>query len=134
MNSNKWLKIWIEIGVVLSGVDLFEAQLSSCAYQVLFFGVDQNGLTLHEWDPDANYDYFDTLASIDFIYNLGILLGVFASFVCPIRKFLTLKQPYRVPFWIPLLVVMCLLMSAFFGANNDDCKKDCIFCYKDCDF
>ncbi|GAU23534.1 hypothetical protein TSUD_40130 [Trifolium subterraneum] len=47
--AGNWLKIWIEFGAVLSGIGLFEAQLSSSAYQVLgmaeigilpkFFGV-----------------------------------------------------------------------------------------------
>ncbi|KAK2998103.1 hypothetical protein RJ639_011745 [Escallonia herrerae] len=35
MISSKWLKIWIEIGAVLSASELFEAQLSSSFYQLL---------------------------------------------------------------------------------------------------
>ncbi|KAM3285973.1 putative polyamine transporter [Capsicum chacoense] len=35
MISGKWLKIWIEIGAVLSAIGLFEAQLSSCSFQLL---------------------------------------------------------------------------------------------------
>ena len=35
MIAGKWLKIWIEIGAVLSTVGLYEAQLTSSAYQVL---------------------------------------------------------------------------------------------------
>ncbi|CAH1435342.1 unnamed protein product [Lactuca virosa] len=35
MIAGKWLKIWIEIGAVLSAIGLFEALLSSCAYQIL---------------------------------------------------------------------------------------------------
>ncbi|KAL0390375.1 UNVERIFIED_CONTAM: putative polyamine transporter [Sesamum calycinum] len=33
--AGNWLKIWIEIGAVLSVIGLYEAQLSSCAYQIL---------------------------------------------------------------------------------------------------
>ena len=35
MIGGKWLKYWIEAGAVLSAIGLFEAQLSSSAYQVL---------------------------------------------------------------------------------------------------
>jgi amino acid transporter len=33
--AGKWLKVWIEIGAILSVIGLYEAQLSSCAYQLL---------------------------------------------------------------------------------------------------
>ncbi|KAJ4724061.1 Amino acid/polyamine transporter [Melia azedarach] len=33
--AGKWLKFWIEVGAVLSAMGLFEAQLSSCSYQLL---------------------------------------------------------------------------------------------------
>ncbi|PHT94207.1 putative polyamine transporter [Capsicum annuum] len=35
MISGKWLKIWIEIGAVLSAIGLFESKLSSCSFQLL---------------------------------------------------------------------------------------------------
>ncbi|KAA8549650.1 hypothetical protein F0562_001332 [Nyssa sinensis] len=35
MVAGKWLKYWIEFGAVLSVIGLYEAQLSSCAYQIL---------------------------------------------------------------------------------------------------
>ncbi|KAK2985586.1 LOW QUALITY PROTEIN: hypothetical protein RJ640_002108 [Escallonia rubra] len=38
MISGQWLKIWIEIGAVLSAIGLFEAGLSSCSYQLLGMG------------------------------------------------------------------------------------------------
>ncbi|PPR93409.1 hypothetical protein GOBAR_AA27272 [Gossypium barbadense] len=34
MIAGKWLKVWMEVGAVLSAIGLFEAQLSSCAYQL----------------------------------------------------------------------------------------------------
>ncbi|KAJ6427963.1 hypothetical protein OIU84_023382 [Salix udensis] len=35
MIAGKWLKYWVEVGAVLSGIGLYEAQLSSSAYQLL---------------------------------------------------------------------------------------------------
>ncbi|KAI3716505.1 hypothetical protein L1987_67426 [Smallanthus sonchifolius] len=35
MIAGKWLKIWIDVGAVLSAVGLFEALLSSCAFQIV---------------------------------------------------------------------------------------------------
>ncbi|KAJ6427962.1 hypothetical protein OIU84_023381 [Salix udensis] len=35
MVAGKWLKFWMEAGACLSVIGLYEAQLSSCAYQVL---------------------------------------------------------------------------------------------------
>nr|XP_043639071.1 probable polyamine transporter At3g13620 [Erigeron canadensis] len=129
--SGKWLKIWIEIGAVLSAIGLFEAQLSSCAYQVLgmadlgilpkFFGVRSKwfdtpwvGILLSTLITIAvsRMDFTDIVASANFIYSLGMLLE-FASFVWLRRKFPTLKRPYKVPLGIPGLVVMCLIPSAF---------------------
>ncbi|KAL5982702.1 hypothetical protein ACLOJK_016778 [Asimina triloba] len=34
MIADRWLKIWVEVGSVISSMGLFEAQLSTCAYQV----------------------------------------------------------------------------------------------------
>ncbi|KAL9995007.1 putative amino acid/polyamine transporter I [Helianthus debilis subsp. tardiflorus] len=131
MISGKWLKIWIEIGAVLSGIGLFEAQLSSCAYQVLgmselgvlprFFGVRSKwfdtpwvGILISTLITlsVSQMDFTDIVASANFIYSLGMLLE-FASFVWLRRKFPTLPRPYKVPLRVPGLVVMCLVPSAF---------------------
>lgn len=131
MISGKWLKIWIEIGAVLSTAGLFEAQLSSCAYQVLgmadlgflpkFCGVRSKWFDT-PWVGIltstlitigfSHMDFSDIVASANFIYSLGMLLE-FASFVWLRRKFPALKRPYKVPLGIPGLVVMCLIPSAF---------------------
>ncbi|KAK9079033.1 hypothetical protein SSX86_000702 [Deinandra increscens subsp. villosa] len=131
MISGKWLKIWIEIGAVLSGIGLFEAQLSSCAYQVLgmadlgiipkFFGARSKWfdtpwvgilistvITLSV----SQMEFTDIVASANFIYSLGMLLE-FASFVWLRRKFPALERPYKVPLGVPGLVVMCLIPSGF---------------------
>ncbi|XP_076913717.1 putative polyamine transporter At3g13620 [Bidens hawaiensis] len=129
--SGKWLKIWIEIGAVLSGIGLFEAQLSSCAYQVLgmselgflpkFFGVRSKWFDT-PWVAIlistlitlgvSQMDFTDIVASANFLYSLGMLLE-FASFLWLRRKFPRLERPYKVPLRMPGLVVMCLVPSAF---------------------
>ncbi|KAI3688255.1 hypothetical protein L1987_81966 [Smallanthus sonchifolius] len=129
--SGKWLKIWIEIGAVLSGIGLFEAQLSSCAYQVLgmadlgiipkFFGVRSKwfdtpwvGILISTLITlsVSQMDFTDIVASANFIYSLGMLLE-FAAFVWLRRKFPGLKRPYKVPLGLKGLVVMCLIPTAF---------------------
>ncbi|XP_059628798.1 probable polyamine transporter At3g13620 [Cornus florida] len=129
--SGKWLKIWIEIGAVLSAIGLFEAQLSSSAYQVLgmadlgllpkFFGVRSKWFNT-PWvgilvstaiTLSVSYmNFTDIISSANFLYSLGMLLE-FASFVWLRRKFPAKKRPYRVPMRLPGLVMMCLIPSGF---------------------
>lgn len=131
MISGKWLKIWIEIGAVLSAIGLFEAQLSSSAYQLLgmadsgflpkFFGRRSKwfntpwvGILLSTLIAlGVSYmDFTDIISSANFLYSLGMLLE-FASFVWLRRKYPGMKRPFRVPMRIPGLVVMCLIPSGF---------------------
>ncbi|KAL3519096.1 hypothetical protein ACH5RR_021685 [Cinchona calisaya] len=131
MISGKWLKIWIEIGAVLSAIGLFEAQLSSSAYQVegmaeigflpKFFKVRSKwfntpwlGILLSTAvSLGVSYlSYTDIISLANFLYSLGMLLE-FLSFVWLRRKFPTMKRPYRVPLRLPALVVMCLVPSGF---------------------
>lgn len=129
--SGKWLKIWLEIGAVLSAIGLFEAQLSSCAFQVL--GMSDTGILpkffalRSKWfntpwigillstiiSLGVSYlSYTDIISSANFLYSLGMLLE-FLSFIWLRKKYPTLKRPYRVPLNIPGLIVMCLIPSAF---------------------
>ncbi|XP_052180275.1 probable polyamine transporter At3g13620 [Diospyros lotus] len=129
--SGKWLKFWIEVGAVLSAIGLFEAQLSSSAYQVLgmselgflpkFFGLRSTwfktpwvGILLSTAITlGVSYmNFTDIISSANFLYSLGMLLE-FASFVWLRRKFPAMKRPYRVPMRIPGLVMMCLIPGAF---------------------
>ncbi|XP_048137419.1 probable polyamine transporter At3g13620 [Rhodamnia argentea] len=131
MIAGKWLKVWIEVGAVLSAVGLFEAQLSSSAYQVLgmadigilpeffaarseWFGTPWVGIMLSSLISIAvSYmDFTDIVSSANFLYSLGMLLE-FAAFVWLRRKLPSLKRPYRVPLGVPGLMVMCLIPSAF---------------------
>ena len=129
--AGKWLKIWIEVGAVLSAIGLFEAQLSSSAYQVLgmaeigilpkFFGVRSKwfntpwlGILLSTLIALAvSYmNFTDIISSANLLYSLGMLLE-FASFLWLRWKKPNIKRPYRVPMKLPLLVLMCLVPSGF---------------------
>lgn len=129
--SGTWLKIWIEIGAVLSAIGLFEAQLSSSAYQVLgmadlailpkfcalrskWFNTPWVGIVLSTLIAlGVSYmSYTDIVASANFLYSLGMLLE-FASFLWLRRKLPKMKRPYRVPLKLPGLFVMCLIPSCF---------------------
>ncbi|KAJ9555487.1 hypothetical protein OSB04_010101 [Centaurea solstitialis] len=129
--AGKWLKIWIDVGSVLSAIGLFEALLSSCAYQVL--GMADLGFLPKFFEVRSTWfntpwvgilvsaviticfsfmDFTYIISSANFIYSLGMLLE-FASFIWLRVKLPALKRPYRVPLRVPALVVMCLVPSAF---------------------
>lgn len=129
--AGKWLKIWVEIGAVLSAIGLFEAQLSSSAYQILgmadigmlpkFCGVKSKwfdtpwfGILISTLITiGVSYMTFtDIISSANFLYSLGMLLE-FASFLWLRLKKPMLVRPYKVPMNFPLLVVMCLVPSGF---------------------
>lgn len=131
MIAGKWLKIWLEVGAVLSAIGLFEAQLSSSAYQILgmadlgflpkFFGIRSKKFNT-PWvgilvstliTLGVSYmDFESIVASANFLYSLGMLLE-FAAFIWLRMKRPQLKRPYRVPMKLPGLVIMCLIPSGF---------------------
>ncbi|KAG9155700.1 hypothetical protein Leryth_003969 [Lithospermum erythrorhizon] len=129
--AGTWLKYWIEIGAVLSIIGLYEAQLSSCAYQVhgmadigalpksfgarsKLFNTPWVGILLSTLTALAvSYMTFsDIIASVNFLYSLGMLLE-FASFIWLRRKTPKAVRPYKIPLSMPGLVVMCIIPSAF---------------------
>ncbi|GAV90392.1 AA_permease_2 domain-containing protein [Cephalotus follicularis] len=131
MIVGKWLKYWLEIGAVLSAMGLYEAQLSSCVYQLegmanlgflpKFFGLRSKrfntpwvGILLSTVITLAvsSMDFTDIISSANFLYSLGMILE-FASFLWLRRKMPQLKRPYRVPLKLPGLVIMCLIPTAF---------------------
>ncbi|KAJ6702661.1 hypothetical protein OIU74_013749 [Salix koriyanagi] len=131
MIAGKWLKYWVEVGAVLSGIGLYEAQLSSSAYQLLgmadlgfvpnFFAIRSKrfntpwvGILLSTLITiGVSYMTFtDIISSANFLYSLGMLLE-FASFIWLRKKLPELKRPYRIPMRLPGLIVMCLVPSAF---------------------
>lgn len=129
--SGQWLKLWIEIGAVLSSVGLFEAQLSSSAYQILgmaelallprFFGAKSRrfntpwvGIVVSSAIALAVsfMSYTDIISCANLLYSMGMLLE-FAAFLYLRVKLPELKRPYKVPFGVPVLAVMCLVPSGF---------------------
>ena len=129
--AGKWLKIFLEVGAVLSAIGLFEAQLSSSAFQLLgmadigslpkFFGLRSKwfntpwvGILLStSISPGVSFINFTNIrSSANFLYSLSMLLE-FSSFLWLRRKFPMLKRPYRVPLRLPMLVFMCLVPCAF---------------------
>ncbi|XP_021606565.1 probable polyamine transporter At3g13620 isoform X1 [Manihot esculenta] len=129
--AGKWLKIWIEIGACLSVVGLYEAQLSSCVYQVL--GMAEFGFLPVFWGMRSRWfntpwvgilvstiialagsclDFTDIISSVNFLYCLGMLLE-FATFLWLRKKLPNIKRPFRVPMGSPGLVIMCLIPCGF---------------------
>lgn len=129
--AGKWLKVWIEIGACLSVVGLYEAQLSSCVYQVLgmaelgflpvflgmrsrWFNTPWVGILVSTIIALAGscLDFADIISSVNFLYCLVMLLE-FASFLWLRRKLPNIKRPFRVPMELPDLVIMCLIPCGF---------------------
>ncbi|KAH7532302.1 probable polyamine transporter At3g13620 [Ziziphus jujuba] len=127
----KWLKIWVEIGALLSVIGLFQAQLSSCSYQVLgmadleflprifgersaWFNTPWLGILISTVIAlSASYmNFTEIISSANFLYSLGMLLE-FASFLWLRRKLPSVKRPFKVPLALPGLVIMCLIPSVF---------------------
>ncbi|CAD6203800.1 unnamed protein product [Miscanthus lutarioriparius] len=126
-----WLKYWIEAGAVLSSVGMFEAQLSSGAFQLL--GMAELGLLPAVFASRATLSgtpwvaiaastavtlavsflsFDDVVATANFLYSLGTLLE-FAAFLWLRATRADLKRPYRVPLPLPALAAMCAVPSAF---------------------
>ncbi|KAI4345329.1 hypothetical protein L6164_012461 [Bauhinia variegata] len=129
MIAGKWLKLWIELGAVLSIIGLYEAQLSSAAYQVLgmadlgfipkifgersrWFNTPWMGILLSTIIALAvsNLSFTNIISIVNFLYCLGMLLE-FASYLWLRRNFPSLKRPFEVPMRFPGLVLMCLIPS-----------------------
>ncbi|CAI0466281.1 unnamed protein product, partial [Linum tenue] len=129
--AGKWLKIWLEIGAALSAIGLYEAQLSSCSFQIL--GMAELGIlpkffaTRSKWFhtpwvgiivPTALtigvsfLQFTDIISSANFIYSLSMLLE-FSSFLRLRYKMPELERPYRIPMRLPLLCVFCLIPCVF---------------------
>lgn len=129
--AGEWLKVCVEIGACLSIIGLYEAQLSSCAYQILgmtdlglvpkCFGVRSKwfntpwvgilGCTLVALAV-SYMDFANIISCVNFLYSLGMLLE-FASFLWLRKKLPTLKRPFLVPLGLPGLFVVCLIPSGF---------------------
>ncbi|TVU09647.1 hypothetical protein EJB05_43134, partial [Eragrostis curvula] len=126
-----WLKYWIQAGAVLSSIGMFEAQLSSGAYQLL--GMAELGLLPDVFGRRATrfrtpwvaitastavilaispLGFDDVVATANFLYSLGTLLE-FTAFLWLRATRPDLKRPYRVPLPLPALVTICTVPSMF---------------------
>lgn len=129
--NGKWLKYWVEAGAVFSAIGLYEAQLSTCAFQILgmanigvvpqFFGVRSKwfntpwfGILLSTLVVLAVsfMDFANIISSVNFLYSLGMLLE-FATFLWLRRTMAGLKRPYKIPLPMAGLLIMCLIPSGF---------------------
>ncbi|XWS28211.1 hypothetical protein CRYUN_Cryun25bG0046500 [Craigia yunnanensis] len=129
--AGKWLKIFLEIGAILSMIGLYEAQLSSCVYQLVgmadlgflpqcfsvrskWFNTPWLGILVSTLITVAvSYmNFSDLISSANFLYSLGMLLE-FASFLWLRRKLPTIKRPFKVSTELPGLILMCLIPSGF---------------------
>ncbi|XP_009386129.2 probable polyamine transporter At3g13620 [Musa acuminata AAA Group] len=129
--AGRWLKYWIEVGAVLSAIGLYEAQLSSSAFQLL--GMANLRLLPRIFASRAKWfltpwagiltsslitlaisfmSFNDIINSANFLYGLGMLME-FSAFLWLRKKEPNLKRPYRVPMRLPGLVLLCLVPSAF---------------------
>lgn len=131
MITGHWLKYWIEVGAVLSAIGLYEAQLSSSAFQLLgmadlgflpkFFALRSKWFST-PWVGIVTSSLIslgisflsleDIISSANFLYSLGMLLEI-VSFLWLRRKEPRLKRPFHVPLRMPGLIFMCSIPSAF---------------------
>ncbi|XP_022754042.1 probable polyamine transporter At3g13620 [Durio zibethinus] len=129
--AGKWLKIFLEIGAVLSNIGLYEAQLSSCVYQLVgmadlgilpqcfsvrskWFNTPWLGILVSTLiTVGVSYmNFADLISSANFLYSLGMLLEI-AAFLWLRRKLPTIERPFKVPMELSGLIVMCLIPSGF---------------------
>ncbi|MBA0789509.1 hypothetical protein Gotri_006856 [Gossypium trilobum] len=101
--AGKWLMIFLEIGAVLSSIGFYEAQLTSCAYQLL--GMDDLGVLPQCFSVRSKW--FNTPW-------LGILVSTLITVAVSLqRKLPMMERPFRVPLELPGLTMMCLIPSGF---------------------
>ncbi|XP_043700477.1 probable polyamine transporter At3g13620 [Telopea speciosissima] len=129
MIVGKWLKIWIEIGAVVSAIGVFEAQLSSSSFQIL--GMANTGFLPRSFGLRSKWfstpwvgilvsslttyavsfmGFTDIISLANFLYGLGMLLE-FSSFFWLRLKHPLLNRPFKVPMGLTGTVVMCLIPS-----------------------
>ncbi|KAF3444410.1 hypothetical protein FNV43_RR14102 [Rhamnella rubrinervis] len=129
--AGSWLKSWVKFGAFVSSLGLFQAQLSTCSYQLL--GMADIGLLPRAFGVRS--PWFNTpwvgisistvmavsvscmkigniVSMVNFLYSMGMLLE-FSSFLWLRLKFPDAERPYKVPMGKPGLVAMCSIPSLF---------------------
>ncbi|ERN03649.1 hypothetical protein AMTR_s00144p00042270 [Amborella trichopoda] len=120
-----WLKWWIQVAAAMSNMGLFEAEMSSDAFQLL--GMSEMGMLPEIFSYRSKYGTptFSILCSatgviflswmsfqeivefLNFLYSVGMLLE-FAAFVRLRIKKPDLQRPYKVPLETFGVIVLCM--------------------------
>lgn len=128
-----WLKLWIQAAAAMSNLGLFEAEMSSDAFQLL--GMSKMGMLPAVFASRSKYgtptvsilfsaagviflswmSFQEILEFLNFLYAVGMLLE-FAAFITLRLKKPNLHRPYRVPlgtFWVAMLCLPPALLLIF---------------------
>ncbi|KAL5703915.1 hypothetical protein ACHQM5_022408 [Ranunculus cassubicifolius] len=129
--GGNWLKVWVELGAVLSTVGLFEAQLSSCSFALLGmadlgflpkffacrskFGTPGVGILICTMISFGfSFRKFeDIISAANLLYAIGMLLEI-AAFIWLRKKSPDVNRPYKVPMGMVGICIMCSISSVFF--------------------
>ncbi|KAK7294418.1 hypothetical protein RJT34_17307 [Clitoria ternatea] len=141
--GGSWLKIWIQVAAALSNLGLFEAEMTSDAFQLQ--GMSKIGLLPAVFASRSKYgtptlsiflsaagviflswmSFQEIVEFLNFLYAIGMLLE-FAAFITLRCTKPNLPRPFRIPFgtfWssmlclppaVLLILVMCLATSRTF--------------------
>ncbi|KAJ7519547.1 hypothetical protein O6H91_20G043700 [Diphasiastrum complanatum] len=124
-----WLKWWVEIAAALSNMGLFEAEMSSDAFQLL--GMGERGMLPLLFAQRSKYgtpiwgivfsstgvimlswmSFQEIIEFLNFLYSFGMLLE-FAAFIWLRLKQPELPRPFRVPLNTTGVILMCFPPSA----------------------
>ncbi|XP_077233780.1 amino acid permease family protein [Tasmannia lanceolata] len=120
-----WLKWWIQAAAAMSNMGLFEAEMSSDAFQLL--GMSEMGMLPSVFASRSKYgtptlsilcsatgvvllswmSFQEIVEFLNFLYSIGMLLE-FAAFIRLRIKKPDLHRPYKVPLQTFGVVVLCL--------------------------
>lgn len=124
-----WLKWWIQAAAAMSNMGLFEAEMSSDAYQLL--GMSEMGMIPSVFASRSKYgtptfsilcsalgviflswmSFQEILEFLNFLYSVGMLLE-FAAFIKLRIKKPDLNRPYRVPLQTFGVTMLCFPPAA----------------------
>ncbi|WVZ10881.1 hypothetical protein V8G54_015411 [Vigna mungo] len=145
--GGSWLKLWIQLAAAMSNLGLFQAEMSSDAFQLQ--GMSKMGMLPALFASRSKYgtptvsilfsatgviflswmSFQEIIESLNFLYAVGMLLE-FAAFITLRLNKPNLYRPYRVPlptFWaamlclppaLLLILVMCLASSRTFFVSG----------------
>lgn len=123
--GGSWLRLWIQVAAAISNFGLFEAEMSSDAFQLL--GMSEMGLLPSIFASRSKYgtptvsilcsasgvvflswmSFQQILEFLNFLYSLGMLLE-FAAFIRLRMMKPDLHRPYKVPLQTYGVTMLCL--------------------------